>query len=217
MTEQEWNDSDDPLRRLAYLQGKISDRKLRLFVIACAWEVRDLIDLMEQQQVGYGLMALAVGEEFVEGRAEARDVSAAIIDSIGIVDSGSGPFGHLLGSVLPSIVCHDAYQGAYRALLGTASARDRAVRGEAALRRGERMSLPSEESRAEGRAAQRQALARLSEILRDIANPFHNATVGRPGGTPVCSPWRKGSTTTGTSTASRSSPTHWRRPDAATP
>src|SRR5262249_18524524 len=52
MTEQEWLGSDDPKRLLEFLRGKATERKLRLFAVACCRRVWPLmIDYSCQQAV----------------------------------------------------------------------------------------------------------------------------------------------------------------------
>src|SRR4051812_9051829 len=61
MTETEWIKSADPRSMLRFLHGKASDRKLRLFLVACARRVLPPSpddDLLE---------ALAVAEQYADG------------------------------------------------------------------------------------------------------------------------------------------------------
>ncbi len=44
MTEQEWQQCDDPKRMLEFLLGKVSNRKLRLYTVACAHRVWQRLD-----------------------------------------------------------------------------------------------------------------------------------------------------------------------------
>lgn len=71
MTEQEWLQCTDPERMLGFLKGKVSDRKLRYFLVACARRVLppDPDEAM--------IEALAVAERFADG-SESRHRLARI-------------------------------------------------------------------------------------------------------------------------------------------
>ena len=61
MTEEQWLASDDPERMLASLQGRASERKLRLFLVGCARRV------LPASPDGDTVEALAVAERFADG------------------------------------------------------------------------------------------------------------------------------------------------------
>ena len=65
MTEEQWLASDDPEQMLASLQGRASERKLRLFLVGCARRV------LPASPDGDTVEALAVAERFADG-AESR-------------------------------------------------------------------------------------------------------------------------------------------------
>jgi hypothetical protein len=65
MTEIDWPSCTDPARMLEFLKGKASDRKLRLFAVACCERVNQLF-IPETRQ------ALAVAEQFAEGKATSQ-------------------------------------------------------------------------------------------------------------------------------------------------
>jgi hypothetical protein len=61
VTEQEWLETDDPTRMVEYASGRVSDRKLRLFLVAAArlvWhklpvgELRDAVNAAEEHADG---------------------------------------------------------------------------------------------------------------------------------------------------------------------
>jgi hypothetical protein len=69
--ESEWETCTDPQRMLTFLQGKVSDRKLRLFACACCrkrWKW--LTDVRSQK-------AVVVAEKFADGLAKERDLRNA--------------------------------------------------------------------------------------------------------------------------------------------
>jgi hypothetical protein len=63
MTEEEWLAATDPAPMLDFLQGKASDRKLRLFACACSLRMGDSLG-----QDARSLIAFA--EEYADGRAD---------------------------------------------------------------------------------------------------------------------------------------------------
>src|ERR1051325_8734699 len=73
MNEPAWLQSTDPEPMFLYLEGRVTDRKLRLFVVACChrmWNsMRDLVCRT----------AVQIGEHYADGRAD-RAVLAAAFD-----------------------------------------------------------------------------------------------------------------------------------------
>jgi hypothetical protein len=69
MTEQDWLTCDNPLVLLEFLRGRASERKLRLFAVACSRRIWDRID-------AYGQAAVEMAEVFADGNASAEELRA---------------------------------------------------------------------------------------------------------------------------------------------
>jgi hypothetical protein len=68
MNEDEWLNGTDPVAMLDYLNGKVSDRKLRLFACACVRRYWNLLRYQAPRD------AVELAERLAEGRAEAQAV-----------------------------------------------------------------------------------------------------------------------------------------------
>ncbi len=71
MTETEWLAATDPAPMLEFLKGKVSDRKLRLFVIACCRRINARLYNQPSQT------AIEIAEHYLEGKATLDDLIAA--------------------------------------------------------------------------------------------------------------------------------------------
>jgi hypothetical protein len=71
MTDVEWTACTDPDSMIEYLRNNASDRKIRLFVVACC---RRIAELMPHE---WSRRAVEVGERFADGHASEQERAAA--------------------------------------------------------------------------------------------------------------------------------------------
>lgn len=83
MTEQEWLHCDNPLRLLAFLNGKVSERKLRLFVVGCFRRWRDRMS-------PEGQTLLALTERLADGQASDEEADETLGWAVPFIDASRG-------------------------------------------------------------------------------------------------------------------------------
>ena len=83
MTEAEWLACSDPGPMLGFLNGKASDRKLRLIAVACC---RSILQFMPDQRC---LEALAVCERFADGMADEQELRSAAVAALESAEDNS--------------------------------------------------------------------------------------------------------------------------------
>jgi hypothetical protein len=71
MTESEWLACDDPRHMLEFREGKVSERRLRLFAVACCFRISHLLT------DGYCLQFVDIGERFADRLATEDELEVA--------------------------------------------------------------------------------------------------------------------------------------------
>jgi hypothetical protein len=72
MTELEWLEATNPTPMLKFLQGRATERKLRLFACCCCYRLHELTELEEER-----LHAVECAELYADGKASSADLASA--------------------------------------------------------------------------------------------------------------------------------------------
>src|SRR6266404_5711343 len=103
MTGQEWENAPEPHAMLEFLQssGRPSERKLRLFAVACSRRIWNCIDSL-------GRHAVDVAERFADGFAGSEELRAARLACQG----AGGQAAWYAAATNPAIAAHNAARSA---------------------------------------------------------------------------------------------------------
>jgi hypothetical protein len=88
MTEAEWLGCDDPETMLEFVQGKVSERKLQLFAVACCRRISHLLKDKRSQDVIEVLEQFAEGEVREGALSEAEEAAGDVWHTAAFSESG---------------------------------------------------------------------------------------------------------------------------------
>jgi hypothetical protein len=157
MTEAEWDVCSDPQAMLNFLRGRASERKLRLFLVACC---RRVWHLFTREQVR---AALATAEDYADGRADRGQLREALrtIHRARSASPLSSPWEHAL-MIAGQAAVESMSPAAFHATYPFSAARAAAFRAP-----GQPRPSPAEELRRMRREEEAQCA-----LLRDLFRPF---------------------------------------------
>jgi hypothetical protein len=181
MTEKEWLDCEDPTPMLEFLRGKVSDRKMRLFAVACCRRIWHLLT-DERSRLAVNAVEqfadeLASQDEILRAEALASAVETALVHAAKLGDDADDWAWDILldgcaaANAVQTCFASDYWSGKYTVYW---FAQQAVAHAESPLRyeMGHRKDTPG---RARARAAEGIAQSR---IIRDIfCNPFRPVTV----------------------------------------
>jgi hypothetical protein len=119
MTETEWTGGSNPGLMLEFLKDKASERKLRLFAVACCrLSTRGMEEVRNHR-------AVVTAEQFADDKASADDLAAAKKDAATWISDVAAPHGYQAASRVVSFMSEqEAIEAAKAAGLGQFGSRD---------------------------------------------------------------------------------------------
>ena len=78
MTEAEWLACKDPTPMMEVIRDKASDRKLRLFAVACCRRIEHILARDAPDRYQDGLQAILASEQYADGGATADELHEAL-------------------------------------------------------------------------------------------------------------------------------------------